>query len=197
VLASSFQDLKPEAGCDEAGRGCLAGPVFAASVILPPGYVHPLLDDSKKLTHRQRLRMREEILRDAVSWAVASCTPEEIDRLNILQASVLAMQRAIALLTVRPAFLIIDGNYFKPVPGIPHQTLVHGDARFASIAAASILAKTFRDEAMEALSPEYPAYGWEQNKGYPTAAHRRAIVLHGITPHHRRSFVLLAPPVLF
>lgn len=196
-LQSSYQELTPEAGCDEAGRGCLAGPVFAAAVVLPAGYIHSLLNDSKQLTAKQRFAVRLDIERDALSWAVASCSPAEIDRINILKASVKAMHRAVAALSLRPAFLIIDGNYFLPIPGMPHKTLVKGDARFASIAAASVLAKTYRDEAMEELAAKYPGYGWERNKGYPTQVHREAIMMHGVTIHHRRSFRLLPEATLF
>lgn len=182
-----------EAGVDEAGRGCLAGPVAAAAVILPDGYRNPRLNDSKQLTARQRLSLREEIHRDAVAWAVGWATVEEIDRLNILAAAILAMHRAIDALHVRPQALIIDGNRFKPYHTLPHTCHIKGDARFMAIAAASILAKTARDELMEQLATEWPGYGWEQNKGYPTRAHRDALRRLGPTPHHRRSFQLLPP----
>jgi ribonuclease HII len=178
----------PEAGCDEAGRGCLAGPVFAAAVILPPGYHHDLINDSKQLTETMRYRLRSEIVRDAVAWAVAACSPEEIDRINILKASVTAMHRAIAALTVRPEHLLVDGNYFIPYQKIPYHCIVHGDSTYLSIAAASILAKTYRDDFMVHLHQEYPQYGWNKNKGYPTIAHRKNILTWGITPWHRRSF---------
>lgn len=180
-----------EAGCDEAGRGCLAGPVYAAAVILPPDFVHPQLNDSKQLTARKREALRTLVEREALAWAVGIVTPEEIDGINILNASILAMHRAIDQLSLRPEYLIIDGNRFRPYADIPHTTIVKGDARYLSIAAASILAKTHRDEAMRALHQKYPDYGWDRNAGYPTLAHRRAIATHGITPHHRRSFNLL------
>lgn len=180
-----------EAGCDEAGRGCLAGAVYAAAVILPPDFSHPQLNDSKQLTARQRELLREVVEREALAWAVGIVSPEEIDRINILNASFLAMHRAIDQLQLRPEYLIIDGNRFRPYADIPHTTIVKGDARYLSIAAASILAKTHRDEAMRALHQKYPDYGWDRNAGYPTPAHRRAIATHGITPHHRRSFKLL------
>ena len=177
-----------EAGCDEAGRGCLAGPVYAAAVVLPPDYVNPRLNDSKQLSERLRYQLREEIERDALSWAVGIVSPEEIDRINILNASILAMHRALDGLSVRPAHILVDGNRFKPYRDIPHTTVVKGDGKYLSIAAASILAKTYRDDYMLRLAEEYPAYGWQQNKGYPTAAHRQAIRLHGLTPYHRRTF---------
>jgi ribonuclease HII len=180
-----------EAGCDEAGRGCLAGPVFAAAVILPKDFVHPLLNDSKQLTENQRFELRPIIESSAIAWSVVRLEPTEIDRLNILWASVEGMHRAIAKLTTKPTSLLIDGNRFRPYPGIPHHCMVKGDGRYLSIAAASVLAKTFRDEYMDSLSIKYPQYGWERNKGYPTAEHRAAIRLHGATPEHRRSFRLL------
>lgn len=180
-----------EAGCDEAGRGCLAGPVVAAAVILPDDFHHPLLNDSKQLTEKRRDLLRPIIEREAVAWCVAQCSPEEIDRINILQASLLAMHRALDGLKVRPGHIIVDGNKFNPYPGIEHQTFVKGDGRFGCIAAASILAKTHRDEIMTRLAVEYPGYRWEVNKGYPTADHRRAIAELGPTPLHRRSFRLL------
>ncbi len=184
-----------EAGLDEAGRGCLAGPVFAAAVILPPGFSHPILNDSKQLTENQRLELRAVIEREALAWAVARLDPPEIDALNILWASVEAMHRAVRQLKPAPTSLLVDGNRFKPFPGIPHHCIVKGDSKLMSIAAASILAKTHRDEYLIALAKKYPSYGWEQNKGYPTAAHRAAIQLHGITPEHRRSFRLLEEEV--
>lgn len=180
-----------EAGCDEAGRGCLAGSVFAAAVILPPGYTNGALNDSKQLTARRRYALRTEIERDAVAWAVGVVTPAEIDEINILNASILAMHRALDGLTVRPQFIIVDGNRFKPYADIPHQTIVKGDAKFLSIAAASILAKTYRDDYMLKLHEEYPHYGWDRNAGYPTAAHREGIRLHGPSPYHRLTFKLL------
>lgn len=180
-----------EAGCDEAGRGCLAGPVVAAAVILPPRIRLPGLDDSKKLSADKRNELRSLIEKNALAWAVAGVGPEEIDRLNILQATFTAMHRAIAALTERPQHLLIDGNRFPAYPGIAHSCLVGGDARYRSIAAASILAKTHRDAMMMALHGEHPGYGWNVNKGYPTAAHRDAIARIGPCVHHRRSFRLL------
>lgn len=186
-----------EAGCDEAGRGCLAGPVTAAAVILPVEFASELINDSKQLTERQREALRPVIEREALAWAVAHVSPAEIDRINILRASILAMHRAIDQLQVRPEALLIDGNRFTPYPGIPHTTIVKGDGKMLSIAAASILAKTHRDEVMRQLSQEFPGYGWEGNKGYPTRDHRDAIRRLGATPHHRRSFTLLPQPTLF
>lgn len=180
-----------EAGCDEAGRGCLAGAVYAAAVILPPDYRNDTLNDSKQLTEKQRYRLREVIERDALSWAVGIVSPEEIDAINILNASFLAMHRAIGNLSIRPQYLLIDGNRFKPYAGIPHTTVVKGDGKYLSIAAASVLAKTYRDDYMDGLDKTYPAYGWQKNKGYPTQAHRDAIRLYGVTPYHRKSFNLL------
>ena len=199
MLKSHFYDGLTEAGCDEAGRGCLAGSVFAAAVILPPDYENALLNDSKQLTERRRYQLRQEIERDAVSWAVGIVTPEEIDRINILNASILAMHRALDGLKVRPEAVIVDGNRFKPyrpvVDGapvaIPHTTIVKGDGKYLSIAAASILAKTYRDDYMNALAEVYPQYDWRSNKGYPTKRHREAIKEYGVTPLHRRSFNLL------
>ena len=187
-----------EAGCDEAGRGSLAGPVYAAAVVLPPGFSHHLLRDSKMMTEKQRLEVRKVILEKAVSWAVAWCSAGEIDRWNILRASVTAMHRALDQLSPDPAFILVDGTRFYPYhrgggeallsPVIPHRCFVKGDARFAAIAAASVLAKTFRDEYMIALDREFPQYGWKDNKGYPTAKHRAAIGALGQTIHHRKSF---------
>ena len=191
-MKSLFQPSLIEAGCDEAGRGCLAGPVFAAAVILPKDFTHDTLTDSKKLSSKQRYLLREEIEEKAVAWAVASCDNREIDKINILKASVRAMHKAVEQLTVRPEFLIIDGNYFIPYPDIPHRSIVKGDALFYSIAAASVLAKTYRDDYMIQLAAEFPQYHWEKNKGYPSAEHRNAIAEHGITPFHRRSFQLLS-----
>ena len=190
-MKAFFQESLIEAGCDEAGRGCLAGPVFAAAVILPKDFTHDTLTDSKQLTVKQRNLLREEIKERAVAWAVASLDNCEIDRINILKASVRAMHRAVAQLSETPGFLIIDGNYFIPYPDIPHKSIVKGDALYYSIAAASVLAKTFRDDYMTALAEEYPQYGWEKNKGYPSREHRRAIAQYGVTPYHRRSFRLL------
>lgn len=180
-----------EAGCDEAGRGCLAGDVYAAVVILPPDFENELLNDSKQLTEAQRYELREIIEKEAVAWAVGIVTAAEIDKINILRASILAMHRAVDKLKVRPEHLLIDGNKFSPYPGITHNTVVKGDATYMSIAAASILAKTYRDDYMLALAKEYPMYDWQNNKGYPTAKHRAAIREHGTTPHHRMSFNLL------
>ncbi len=185
-----------EAGCDEAGRGPLAGPVVAAAVVLPEGYSNPLLNDSKQLSAKQRERLRIDIERDTI-WAVAVVEPADIDRLNILHASTHAMCQAVKALTVKPDFLLIDGNRFYNETDIPFQCFVKGDALYMSIAAASILAKTHRDELMEQLHTQYPLYGWDRNKGYPTAEHYRAIEQHGITPHHRRSFNLYRQHTLF
>lgn len=180
-----------EAGCDEAGRGCLAGSVFAAAVILPAGYDNAALNDSKKLTERRRYELREQIMADAEAWAVGEVTPEVIDRINILKASFLAMHRALDLLKVRPEAVIVDGNRFVPYRDLPYTTVVKGDGKYQAIAAASILAKTFRDDYMKSLHREYPCYGWDGNKGYPTAEHRRAIREHGVSPYHRMSYNLL------
>ena len=179
-----------EAGCDEAGRGCLAGPVFAAAVVLPPDFENELLNDSKQLTERQRYRLREVIESQALAWAVAECSPQEIDKMNILRCSILAMQRAVERLSVRPEHLIIDGNRWYPYE-IPADTVVKGDATFMSIAAASVLAKTYRDDHMRQLAQEYPQYGWDRNMGYPAKEHREAIRQYGPTPHHRMTFRLL------
>lgn len=180
-----------ECGCDEAGRGCLAGPVFAAAVILPPDFVCPDLDDSKKLDEKTRDRLRPIIEENAVVWAVASCDSETIDRINILQASFLAMNNAVKKLSIKPEFLLIDGNRFRNTTGIGYQCIVKGDGKYMSIAAASILAKTHRDEYMAGLHSEYPAYGWDKNKGYPTITHRNAIAKYGTSPYHRLTFRLL------
>lgn len=180
-----------EAGCDEAGRGCLAGAVYAAAVILPKDFHNERLNDSKQLTERQRYALREVIEREAIAWAVGVVQPEEIDKINILNASILAMHRAIDGLKVRPESLIIDGNRFKPYQSLPHTTVVKGDGKYLSIAAASILAKTYRDDYMNKLHEAYPHYDWKGNKGYPTKKHREGIRLHGVTPYHRMSFNLL------
>ena len=180
-----------EAGCDEAGRGCLAGAVYAAAVILPPDFHNDELNDSKQLSERRRYVLRPIIEAEAVAWAVGVVTPEEIDRINILKASFLAMHRAIEQLKVRPEHLLIDGNRFTPYPGIGHTTVVKGDGKYLSIAAASVLAKTYRDDYMNRLATEYPEYAWDVNKGYPTKAHREAIRQYGITPYHRKTFRLL------
>ena len=187
-LLGNMQPGRAEAGCDEAGRGPLAGPVFAAAVILPEGFIHPLLDDSKKMSAAARETLRPVIEKEAVAWAVEEVSAEEIDRLNILWASVTGMQRAVRKLAVKPDFLLIDGNRFRPFDGYPYVTIVHGDATYASIAAASVLAKTWRDERMRELAREYPQYGWEHNMGYPTPEHIAAIRQYGLTPYHRRSF---------
>jgi ribonuclease HII len=191
MLLPHYYDGKIEAGCDEAGRGCLAGSVYAAAVILPPDYHNEMLNDSKKLTDRKRKQLREVIKKDAVAWAVGVVTPEEIDKINILNASILAMHRALDQLEVRPEAVIVDGNRFKPYGELPCTTIVKGDGKYLSIAAASILAKTFRDDYMDGLAEKYPEYDWLSNKGYPTRKHREAIRLHGITPFHRKTFNLL------
>lgn len=180
-----------EAGCDEAGRGCLAGAVYAAAVILPTDYVNERLNDSKKLTEHQRYALREEIERDALAWAVGVVLPAEIDKINILNASFFAMHRAIDQLSIRPQHLLIDGNRFNKYHDVPHTTVVKGDGKFLSIAAASVLAKTYRDDYMNKLHEEYPMYDWKGNKGYPTKKHREAIAKYGTTPYHRMTFNLL------
>ena len=187
-----------EAGCDEAGRGPLAGPVFAAAVILPKDFHHPLLNDSKKMTEKARELLRPIIEREAIAWAVEEVSAEEIDTINILNASIAGMQRAVRKLSVKPKFLLIDGNRFKPFDDYRYQCIVKGDAKFTSIAAASVLAKTYRDEYMRKLAQEHPQYGWERNMGYPTKEHIEAIRLHGYTPEHRKSFhVKELEPTLF
>ena len=191
MLESHYYEGKIEAGCDEAGRGCLAGSVYAAAVILPEDYQNDLLNDSKQLTERRRYQLREIIERDAVAWAVGIVTPEEIDKINILNASILAMHRALDQLKVRPEAVIVDGNRFKPYQKLPYTTIVKGDGKYLSIAAASILAKTYRDDYMNRLAEEYPQYDWRSNKGYPTKKHRDAIRQFGITPYHRKSYNLL------
>ena len=190
MLASHYYEGKIEAGCDEAGRGCLAGSVYAAAVILPDGYQNELLNDSKQLSEKKRYQLREIIERDAVAWAVGIVTPEEIDKINILNASILAMHRALDQLKVRPEAIIVDGNRFKPYQKLPHTTIVKGDGKYLAIAAASILAKTYRDDYMNQLAEEYPQYDWLSNKGYPTKKHREAIKQFGITPYHRKSYNL-------
>ena len=199
MLSSHYYEGKIEAGCDEAGRGCLAGSVYAAAVIFPEDYQNDELNDSKQLTARRRQQLRDIIQRDAVAWAVGVVSPEEIDRINILNASILAMHRALDQLQVRPEAIIVDGNRFKPyrtvVDGtavsIPHTTIVKGDGKYLSIAAASILAKTYRDDYMDELAQQYPQYDWLSNKGYPTKKHREAIRQYGITPYHRKTFNML------
>lgn len=182
------KESRIEAGCDEAGRGCLAGSVYAAAVIFAPDYHNEELNDSKQLTAKRRYALRQIIERDALAWAVGIVTPEEIDHINILNASILAMHRALDQLTLRPQFVIVDGNRFKPYHEVPYATIVKGDGKFLSIAAASILAKTYRDDYMHELHQQYPYYGWDHNAGYPTKQHREGIALHGLTPYHRRTF---------
>lgn len=191
MLLPYLEPNRIEAGCDEAGRGCLAGSVFAAAVILPPDFKNDDLNDSKQLSEKKRYLLRPVIEREAIAWAVGIFTPEEIDKINILKASFLAMHRAIDQLTVKPEHLLIDGNRFTPYPDIAHTTVVKGDGKYLSIAAASILAKTYRDDYMDELAKEYPDYHWTENKGYPTKAHREAIRAVGITPYHRKTFTLL------
>lgn len=197
MLETHYYDGMIEAGCDEAGRGCLAGSVYAAAVILPPDYKNEMLNDSKQLTEKKRYMLREQIERDAIAWAVGIVTPEEIDKINILRASFLAMHRAIDQLKVRPEALIIDGNRFNPYrpegsdTPLPHTCIVKGDGKYLAIAAASILAKTYRDDYMNGLAEEYPQYDWLSNKGYPTKKHRQAIKQYGVTPYHRLSYNLL------
>ena len=191
MLANHFYEGLVECGCDEAGRGCLAGSVFAGAVILPSDYSNEMLNDSKQLTERRRYLLREQIEHDAVAWAIGVVTAEEIDRINILNASILAMHRAIDALKVRPEAVIVDGNRFKPYHDLPYTTIVKGDGKYLSIAAASILAKTYRDDEMNRLAETYPQYDWKSNKGYPTKKHREAIRQYGITPYHRKSFQLL------
>jgi ribonuclease HII len=197
MLLNKYYEGKIEAGCDEAGRGCLAGSVYAAAVILPEGYQNELLNDSKQLSEKKRYQLREIIERDAVAWAVGIVTPEEIDKINILNASILAMHRALDQLKVRPEAIIVDGNRFKPYKdpadgkALPSTTIVKGDGKYLAIAAASILAKTYRDDYMNELAQEYPQYDWLSNKGYPTKKHREAIKQFGITPYHRKSYNLL------
>ena len=191
MLEAKYSTCRLEAGCDEAGRGCLAGPVVAAAVILPEGFRNELLNDSKQLTEKQREELRPLIEREATAWAVALVDNEEIDRVNILKASILAMHRALDALEVRPEYILVDGNRFLPYGETPYACIVKGDGKYMSIAAASVLAKTHRDEYMRQLDKEYPAYHWAKNKGYPTRDHREAIAAHGISPLHRRTFQLL------
>lgn len=191
MLKAFFKELELECGTDEAGRGCLCGPVVAAAVILPAHFSHPLLNDSKQLSERQRKELKVVIEQEAVDFAVSFVDSQTIDEINILQASILAMHQAIGMLKVSPKFIIVDGNKFKPFGKIPHQTIVKGDAKFQSIAAASILAKTYRDEYMETLHLEFPQYQWNNNKGYPTLLHRKVIQELGTTKHHRMTFRLL------
>ncbi len=191
MLKSSYTSDLVEAGCDEVGRGCLAGPVVAAAVILPKDFCHDLLTDSKQLNKKQREELREEIMQVAVSYAVAEVSNEEVDKINVLKASFLGMHRALEKLNTEPELILVDGNRFMPYKEIEHHCIVKGDSKFLSIAAASVLAKTYRDDLMTRLGSEFPEYGWEQNVGYPTKQHREAIKNHGITPYHRRSFQLL------
>ncbi|WDF68882.1 ribonuclease HII [Sphingobacterium oryzagri] len=193
MLLSTFQQDFMEAGCDEAGRGCLAGPVFAAAVIFPPDYCNPLLNDSKQLSKKKRMALRPIIEKEALAFAVASVSAEEIDSINILNASYLAMHRALDQLQTKAAYIIVDGNRFKAYQDIPHQCIVKGDGKYLSIAAASILAKTYRDEYMDNLALEFPNYDWLANKGYPTIKHRHAVLAYGITPHHRKTFRISDP----
>ncbi len=193
MLKARYQHELIEAGCDEAGRGCLAGPVFAAAVILPPNFKHKLLNDSKQLAEDVRYKLRKEIEKKAIAYAVASCDNLEIDEINILNASFLAMHRAIAKLHLKPQFLIIDGNRFNKYEDTPHHCIVEGDAKYFSIAAASILAKTYRDDFMKQIAAEHPEYHWHTNKGYPTIKHRKTVLEIGYTPYHRRSFTVTSP----
>lgn len=191
ALLSSYSNLKFEAGCDEAGRGCLAGPVSAAAVILPQTFEHPLLNDSKKLNREQRNILEQVIKKEAIIWAVAFVDHKTIDKINILNASILAMHKALSDLLIKPEYVIVDGNRFKEWNGVPHKTIIKGDAIYKSIAAASILAKTARDKFMNELSEQFPKYAWQQNKGYPTKQHREAIKENGISIYHRLSFNLI------
>lgn len=193
MLLSTYQQEFIEAGCDEAGRGCLAGPVTAAAVILPKDFYLEGLNDSKKLTHQQREKLRPIIEKEALAWAVAFVDHDEIDQINILNASFLAMHRAIEKLQLMPQYLIIDGNRFKAYPQIPHSCIIKGDGKYLNIAAASILAKTHRDEYMANLHQDFPVYNWQQNKGYPTIAHRKAVIVHGLSPFHRKTFNVSDP----
>ncbi len=188
MLKPFYQKKLPEAGCDEAGRGCLAGPVFAAAVILPKDFHHPMLNDSKQIKEKDRYALREVIIKESIDWAVASVGHAEIDQINILHASFKAMHLALDQLKEKPGLILVDGNRFTPYPWIPHQTIIKGDSIYASIAAASILAKTYRDDHMLALDKKFPHYNWQQNKGYPTSLHREAIRIHGLSPFHRLSF---------
>lgn len=196
MLKNTYYINKVEAGCDEAGRGCLAGSVYAAAVILPPDYKNELLNDSKQLSEKKRYLLRSMIEKDALAWAVGVVTAEEIDKINILNASILAMHRALDALKVRPEAIIIDGNRFKSYQDVPYTTIVKGDGKYLSIAAASILAKTYRDDYMQLIAEEFPQYDWKSNKGYPTKKHRAAIKEFGISPYHRKSFTLLPPEEL-
>jgi ribonuclease HII len=189
-MLSAYTKDSIEAGCDEAGRGCLAGPVFAAAVILPKDYQHTVLTDSKKLNQQQRELLRTEIEKDAIAWAIGICSNEEIDEINILNASILAMHKALDKLQTIPEFILVDGNRFKPYKDISYQCIIKGDGKYLSIAAASVLAKTYRDDYMNKIHEKFPAYGWNKNMGYPTKQHKQAIGQYGITPFHRKSFRL-------
>lgn len=193
MLLSHFQHTYIEAGCDEAGRGCLAGPVFAAAVIFPPEYCNPILNDSKKLSEKKRMELRPIIENEALAFAVASVSPQDIDKINIHNASYKAMHLALDALAVKADFIIVDGNRFIPYQDITHECIIKGDGKYLSIAAASILAKTYRDDFMTHLDGEYPSYDWKSNKGYPTIAHRNAVLQHGFTPHHRKTFRVTDP----
>lgn len=193
MLLSSFQDQYIEVGCDEAGRGCLAGPVFAAAVVFPKDYYNPLLNDSKQLSEKQRLTLRPIIEKEALDFAIAQIDAEEIDKINIHNASYRAMHLAIDALSIKPEFILVDGNRFIPYPDTPHECVVKGDGKYLSIAAASILAKTYRDDYMLQISQNFPVYEWHSNKGYPTIKHRQALMLHGPSPYHRRSFRVTDP----
>ncbi|HEY1009785.1 MAG: ribonuclease HII [Daejeonella sp.] len=193
MLLSYFQEELVEAGCDEAGRGCLAGPVFAAAVILPRDFSHDVLTDSKQLCEKDRYQLRECIEREAISYAVAQVDHDEIDRINILNASFLAMHLALEKLHIRPGFILVDGNRFKSYQQVPHQCVIKGDGKYYSIAAASILAKTYRDDHMQRLADEHPQYDWKNNKGYPTIKHRDAVISYGMSPYHRRTFRVTDP----
>ena len=192
-LLSHYQEILVEAGCDEAGRGCLAGPVFAAAVIFPVGYCNPILNDSKKLSEQKRMELRPIIEREALAYAVASVSAEEIDKINIHKASYLAMHKALDALNIKPGYLLIDGNKFIPYQQVPHTCIVKGDGKYLSIAAASILAKTYRDEYMAGIANDFPDYDWLKNKGYPTIKHRQAVIQLGLTPHHRKTFRVSDP----
>ena len=193
MLQAYYQNQLTEAGCDEAGRGCLAGPVFAAAVILPLDFYHPLLNDSKQLTEEERYELRPVIQEQAISFAVASCCNKQIDRINILWAAVKSMHLAVKQLNPQPQLLLIDGNRFKPFKKIPHKCIIQGDGKYFSIAAASILAKTYRDDFMKNIALEHPEYEWHSNKGYPTVKHRNAVLKHGFSPYHRRTFRVTDP----
>lgn len=192
-LLSHYQEILVEAGCDEAGRGCLAGPVFAAAVIFPVGYCNPILNDSKKLSEQKRMELRPIIEREALAYAVASVSAEEIDKINIHKASYLAMHKALDALNIKPGYLLIDGNKFIPYQQVPHTCIVKGDGKYLSIAAASILAKTYRDEYMAGIANDFPDYDWLKNKGYPTIKHRQAVIQLGLTPYHRKTFRVSDP----